>query len=366
MPKWGNPTQGSSGGTVTYAFVTSAQFGYAENFTGGLDASYQSVVQVAFQTWANYADIEFVPTSEVASADIVLGWASIDGVSSTVGLAYREWSGNTYTYGEVYFDTAETWSYYGGGATVNFLAVAIHEIGHVLGLDHNNSPGSIMNPRVGSADLSAFDIANITSIYGVAQPYDSGYGTGQDLGGYNYGWHTAGWYAYGTHYEAGWDFGYYNAGSGWEYGWYYFAGWEYGWYQYGAWTVGWYYDFGGYQSGWFMGAASGGAGGREDGGWYQPPPLPSGIGTSVDAGGYNYGWHKTGWYAYGSHFESGWDFGYYNVGTGWQYGWFFHYGWEYGWYQYGSWAVGWYYDFGGYGSGWFMGAYAGGYGAAEW
>ena len=47
--------------------------------------------------------------------------------------------------GRVHFDEAESWTV-GGGRGTDLLWVAVHEIGHSLGLQHSNVRGTIMWP----------------------------------------------------------------------------------------------------------------------------------------------------------------------------------------------------------------------------
>lgn len=96
----------------------------------------------------------------------------------TLAVATRWERGSERVEGDVIFNTKFTFNSYRGnvrssGGTTSFdiLRVALHEFGHVLGLDHPDEHGqslsALMNSRLGNLDaLTSDDIAGATSLYG--------------------------------------------------------------------------------------------------------------------------------------------------------------------------------------------------------
>jgi hypothetical protein len=69
---------------------------------------------------------------------------------------------------DIVFNSAYTWDVYNGPVRreVDFRRVALHELGHALGLDHELTNNAIMQPRVGLLnDLTADDIAGVNALY---------------------------------------------------------------------------------------------------------------------------------------------------------------------------------------------------------
>lgn len=70
--------------------------------------------------------------------------------------------------GKIHFDEDENYSSGRGG--IHLLWVAVHEIGHAIGLDHSNVRGTIMWPSYGGYNanirLHQDDINGIRSLYG--------------------------------------------------------------------------------------------------------------------------------------------------------------------------------------------------------
>lgn len=76
-------------------------------------------------------------------------------------------SGPTGTRTFVHFDAARSWSENGGDGTDSVFAVALHELGHVLGLGHSAADDAVMNSEPDRAlHLGPGDLDGLHSLYG--------------------------------------------------------------------------------------------------------------------------------------------------------------------------------------------------------
>lgn len=118
-------------------------------------------------------------TNNVFFEETVYGEAFGSGVLA-ITLTYSN-SARQSTESDVVFNRALRWdSYrgptrYSGGTVFDFHRVALHEFGHVLGLDHPDQEGqsvtALMNSRVSNLDtLAADDIAGAQALYGASTP----------------------------------------------------------------------------------------------------------------------------------------------------------------------------------------------------
>jgi predicted Zn-dependent protease len=90
--------------------------------------------------------------------------------SSTLAVTYYSYSGSRMTEGDIVFNTAWSWDSYRGGLRSNpdIQRVALHELGHLLGMAHSTLSSAIMYAYINNSyQLTADDIAGIQSLYGV-------------------------------------------------------------------------------------------------------------------------------------------------------------------------------------------------------
>ncbi|XP_035520200.1 matrix metallopeptidase-21 [Morone saxatilis] len=107
------------------------------------------IFRLAFRMWSEVSPLEFVEDthSPLEDVDIRLGF----GTGRHLGCNQRfDGSGQEFAHawflGDIHFDDDEHFTGPNAGSGISLLKVAVHEIGHVLGLPHIYRPGSIMQP----------------------------------------------------------------------------------------------------------------------------------------------------------------------------------------------------------------------------
>lgn len=167
VSKWGLKT-------VTY---------FIEKYVNGISkADQDNIIDMAWRSWMQYADIKLVRTTNRGNANIIISTGrgakdQFDGPSNTLAWAYLP-SNNNYK-GQLLmrFDLDETWITNASDRGILLLNVAAHEFGHLLGLDHSQLSKALMAPFY-SASISKpqqnDDVKRIQALYGIATDFGGG------------------------------------------------------------------------------------------------------------------------------------------------------------------------------------------------
>jgi len=153
---------------LTYAFL---------NGTNDLASNAdRQIVRSAFDAWANVSHLRFAEVQPNQNPNFRIAWRSgnhgdgnsFDGPGNTLAHAFfPPPCGGPYA-GDLHFDEDERWIEDPAGQGIVLRQVAIHEIGHLLGLSHSEDQRAIMFAYY-SADrvnLSDDDVQGIQALYG--------------------------------------------------------------------------------------------------------------------------------------------------------------------------------------------------------
>ncbi|KAH0672151.1 hypothetical protein KY290_024392 [Solanum tuberosum] len=167
----GQPRWPSSKSKLKYAFLPENQ----------LTDSVKAAFRRAFDKWSKVTPLTFKETDSYRLADIRIGFFvrdhgdgnPFDGPMKILAHAFAPPTGFFHLDGE------ENWvvdSEYLKEGTVDLESVAVHEIGHLLGLDHSSEKEAIMFPTLEDGtrkvELSRDDIKGVQMLYGSNPNYN--------------------------------------------------------------------------------------------------------------------------------------------------------------------------------------------------
>ncbi len=160
---WDGPGKGNS--NLTY---------YVANTPSGLSkAEVSDAIRKALDAWSQVASVHFTESKTPGlSKQLDISFGRIDGSGGTLAQAYFPADTNSSRIaGDIQFDSSENWEIGNkkGSSAFDLVRVAVHEIGHALGLDHSNDNSAILAPSVSPNEyfkaLDQDDVDAILSIY---------------------------------------------------------------------------------------------------------------------------------------------------------------------------------------------------------
>lgn len=170
--KFGSSVFGSYSGTVTWSYASTLGYSGQHAFDRvgtSLAASYSTTIARAFEIWGTVANVDFVQVADSAATDIRLGIDLIDGRNNTLAICYYQGNGASRA-AQIAFDNSDL------GSQADFFDTAAHEIGHALGLNHENDTFGLMNSFSSNLvhGLMPDDVSGIRAIYGVRNEWITG------------------------------------------------------------------------------------------------------------------------------------------------------------------------------------------------
>lgn len=138
-------------------------------------ADFDAAVDRAFRSWQGCCGLSFQRTDS-PQANLILGVgrgqrAGFDGPMGTLAYAYLPPQPGYLGQLQMLYDQDEAWAVDGSPAGIDVEAVSCHEFGHLIGFDHDPSPGQLMyaiyDPRVRVPQSN--DIARAVAVYGAAR-----------------------------------------------------------------------------------------------------------------------------------------------------------------------------------------------------
>lgn len=148
----------------------------------------QAIVRGAFAAWSDVTPLRFAEVLPTEDPTFRIGWFSgdhgdgsaFDGVGRVIAHAFFPPPCGGVHAGDMHFDEDEEFAASADDG-IHLGAVAIHEIGHLLGLGHSDDSQAIMFPTYDPSNLTLGDddVAGIQELYGMPRLVLSGSAQGR-------------------------------------------------------------------------------------------------------------------------------------------------------------------------------------------
>ena len=169
------PSYSLEGPKWTTRVVTWSFAGPGGVFSAAVTPAYQSAVQRAVAAWDDAAGITLVQVADSAAADIRIGFSRFGLGAAQIGLtnySYVPGAAAAFLPGvTVAVEDPSEREVVGGiyaGTQTSLAQVALHEVGHALGLGHAADPAAVMHPVATTANqvFDGTDLDGIHALYG--------------------------------------------------------------------------------------------------------------------------------------------------------------------------------------------------------